>query len=273
MPSSKVRSHPTASKVWKWIRNASARSPWQAAPERPRRTGSAKVPQRAESHPSAKEPSCWWWKQPFGICMRYPAARWAMPDNTKKMTATLSRPIPMAAVAYASAPRATKRRRAAMRELLHLWSDCLTQRLTHPFIALAAFNLDFLFTHPFRDGQWPLPRDCCCSSRAIMQEWECREIYQPGTPDRREQRVVLRNPRIHCSRRDGTKARMIPGRTSTTSFSSSRRHTLSLSGVSEKRLSRRGPKLPYLLTRLIECLGAFKASRNCNLNVREWAST
>ncbi len=49
-------------------------------------------------------------------------------------------------------PTSAKETPAAMRELLHLWSDCLTQRWTHPFIALAAFNLDFLCIHPFRDG-------------------------------------------------------------------------------------------------------------------------
>jgi Fic family protein len=41
---------------------------------------------------------------------------------------------------------------AAMQELVQLWHDCLKERWIHPFIALAAFNLDFLCIHPFRDG-------------------------------------------------------------------------------------------------------------------------
>ena len=41
---------------------------------------------------------------------------------------------------------------AAMKELVRLWHDCLKERWIHPFIALAAFNLDFLCIHPFRDG-------------------------------------------------------------------------------------------------------------------------
>ena len=41
---------------------------------------------------------------------------------------------------------------AAMKELVRRWHDCLKERWIHPFIALAAFNLDFLCIHPFRDG-------------------------------------------------------------------------------------------------------------------------
>jgi len=40
----------------------------------------------------------------------------------------------------------------AMRELITLWEQCLEERWVHPLIALAAFNLDFLYIHPFRDG-------------------------------------------------------------------------------------------------------------------------
>jgi Fic family protein len=40
----------------------------------------------------------------------------------------------------------------AMNELLEQWDDCLGDRRVHPLIALAAFNLDFLCIHPFRDG-------------------------------------------------------------------------------------------------------------------------
>ena len=40
----------------------------------------------------------------------------------------------------------------AMRELITLWDRCLEERWVHPLIALAAFNLDFLCIHPFRNG-------------------------------------------------------------------------------------------------------------------------
>lgn len=46
----------------------------------------------------------------------------------------------------------------AMRELVHLWEQCLEDRWVHPLIALAAFNLDFLCIHPFRDGNGRVSR-------------------------------------------------------------------------------------------------------------------
>ena len=41
---------------------------------------------------------------------------------------------------------------AAMDRLLEMWGLCLKERWVHPLVALAAFNLDFLCIHPFRDG-------------------------------------------------------------------------------------------------------------------------
>jgi Fic family protein len=41
---------------------------------------------------------------------------------------------------------------ACMAELLGMWDRCMQERWAHPLIALAAFNLDFLCIHPFRDG-------------------------------------------------------------------------------------------------------------------------
>ena len=46
----------------------------------------------------------------------------------------------------------------SMRELIGLWQDCLRDRWVHPLIALAAFNLDFLCIHPFRDGNGRVSR-------------------------------------------------------------------------------------------------------------------
>jgi fido (protein-threonine AMPylation protein) len=47
---------------------------------------------------------------------------------------------------------------AYMRELIEKWHDCLRERWVHPLIALAAFNLDFLCIHPFRDGNGRVSR-------------------------------------------------------------------------------------------------------------------
>jgi len=41
---------------------------------------------------------------------------------------------------------------AFMAELVDGWDQILKQRTVHPLVALAAFNLDFLCIHPFRDG-------------------------------------------------------------------------------------------------------------------------
>ncbi|MDP1991841.1 MAG: Fic family protein [Syntrophales bacterium] len=41
---------------------------------------------------------------------------------------------------------------AFMAALVSDWRRCLEERWVHPLIAMAAFNLDFLCIHPFRDG-------------------------------------------------------------------------------------------------------------------------
>ena len=46
----------------------------------------------------------------------------------------------------------------AMAELLEMWSACLQERWVPPLVALAAFNLDFLAIHPFRDGNGRVSR-------------------------------------------------------------------------------------------------------------------
>ena len=45
-----------------------------------------------------------------------------------------------------------------MSELTDRWSQCLRERWVHPLIAMAAFNLDFLCIHPFRDGNGRVSR-------------------------------------------------------------------------------------------------------------------
>ena len=47
---------------------------------------------------------------------------------------------------------------AFMGELVELWKQSLDEGWTHPLIALASFNLDFLRIHPFRDGNGRVSR-------------------------------------------------------------------------------------------------------------------
>jgi Fic family protein len=46
----------------------------------------------------------------------------------------------------------------AMKELVDLWGQSLRERWVHPLISVAAFNLDFLCIHPFRDGNGRVSR-------------------------------------------------------------------------------------------------------------------
>ena len=46
----------------------------------------------------------------------------------------------------------------SMASLISDWESCLEERWVHPLIALAAFNLDFLCIHPFRDGNGRVSR-------------------------------------------------------------------------------------------------------------------
>ena len=45
-----------------------------------------------------------------------------------------------------------------MKKLIEAWQDALKEKAVHPLIALAAFNLDFLCVHPFRDGNGRVSR-------------------------------------------------------------------------------------------------------------------
>jgi Fic family protein len=42
--------------------------------------------------------------------------------------------------------------------MVEMWRRCLLEEWVHPLIALAAFNLDFLCIHPFRDGNGRVSR-------------------------------------------------------------------------------------------------------------------
>jgi len=51
-----------------------------------------------------------------------------------------------------------RRTSEAMGELLSRWTDASEERRLHPLLAVAAFNLDFLCIHPFRDGNGRVSR-------------------------------------------------------------------------------------------------------------------
>ncbi len=55
-------------------------------------------------------------------------------------------------------PVAAARTGEAMASLVGDWQRCLDEAWVHPLIALAAFNLDFLCIHPFRDGNGRVSR-------------------------------------------------------------------------------------------------------------------
>lgn len=46
----------------------------------------------------------------------------------------------------------------AMSDLIRLWNECVGQRWAPPVVAIAAFNLDLLCIHPFRDGNGRVSR-------------------------------------------------------------------------------------------------------------------
>lgn len=60
-----------------------------------------------------------------------------------------------------------------MAKLISEWECCLEERWVHPLIGMAAFNLDFLCIHPFRDGNGRVSR--------LLLLLQCRQLgYEVG---------------------------------------------------------------------------------------------
>jgi Fic family protein len=55
-------------------------------------------------------------------------------------------------------PTRARQTPAAIAELTELWQDCQKDKWVPPLVAVAAFNLDFLCVHPFRDGNGRVSR-------------------------------------------------------------------------------------------------------------------
>lgn len=47
---------------------------------------------------------------------------------------------------------------SSIKELISCYNDCMKKREVHPLVLIAAFNLDFLCIHPFRDGNGRVSR-------------------------------------------------------------------------------------------------------------------
>jgi len=81
-----------------------------------------------------------------------------MPGNTKEKTSDIIEKYPDGRERVRFKTVEAAKTAAFMRELIELWDRCLLERWVHPLIALAAFNLDFLCIHPFRDGNGRVSR-------------------------------------------------------------------------------------------------------------------
>jgi hypothetical protein len=78
-----------------------------------------------------------------------------------------------------------------MAALVADWRRCLDERWVHPLIALAAFNLDFLCIHPFRDGNGRLPP--AVAAPELPPRLRGRPLCEPGAAGGAEQGALLRD--------------------------------------------------------------------------------
>lgn len=81
---------------------------------------------------------------------------------------------------------------AVTKELVVLWEECLRERWVHPLIAMAAFNLDFLCIHPFRDGNGRVSR-LLLLLQCYHLGFRSRPLHQHRAHYRAEQGPLLRN--------------------------------------------------------------------------------
>ena len=119
----------------------------------------------------------------------------------------------------------------AMKELLHDWNATLKEKKIHPLIALAAFNLDFLCIHPFRDGNGRVSR--------LLLLLQCYHLgYEVGRYISLERLIEQNKDRYYetlehsCTvPRAGMRTSMTHGLTSIMFFSSSKAPTASSSSA------------------------------------------
>ncbi len=110
----------------------------------------------------------------------------------------------------------------AMNELIELWTRCLDERWIHPLIGLAAFSLDFLSVHPFRDGNGRTSRPVLLLQCYHLGLKSAATSVSRGSSSRTKRGTTRRSrsgPKI------GMKAATIHGLTSASSSSFSRKRT------------------------------------------------
>jgi Fic family protein len=97
-----------------------------------------------------------------------------------------------------------------MKESGELWNRARRERWVHPLIVLAAFNLDLLCIHPFRDGNGRV-------SRLILLLQSYYSGYEVGRYISLERLIEENKERyyetLEQSSQAGTRERTIPGLT------------------------------------------------------------
>ena len=80
-----------------------------------------------------------------------------------------------------------------MKALVERFDEALKEREVPPLVLLAAFNLDFLCIHPFRDGNGRVSR-LLLLLQCYHLELEIGRYIKPGASHRTEQGAILRSP-------------------------------------------------------------------------------
>ncbi|MCZ7645906.1 MAG: Fic family protein [Planctomycetota bacterium] len=102
-----------------------------------------------------------------------------------------------------------KRVQKELSGLVELWSQGLEERWTQPALLLAAFNLDFLCIHPFRDGNGRVSR-LLLLQQAYRLGFEVGRYISLERLIEAEQGTLLRNPRTQFARLARWQARPWP---------------------------------------------------------------
>jgi len=79
-----------------------------------------------------------------------------MPVNTKDSDIVENRPDGTTSIRFRTV--SADKTSVCMKELIDSWQECIDETKVHPLIVLAAFNLELLCRHPFRDGNGRVSR-------------------------------------------------------------------------------------------------------------------
>lgn len=81
-----------------------------------------------------------------------------MPVNIKKKNVDIIEKLPGGREKIRFKTVEASKTPAFIKGLVQTWEEALKEKWIHPLVALAAFNLDFLCVHPFRDGNGRVSR-------------------------------------------------------------------------------------------------------------------